>query len=220
MMKFLTIGFKSFKVSLLSILVAVLFLFNLNVPAYAISFPSRADVHATVDQVQNNIDQFIKQSQQALTQKSQETRTAIKTLPDNLEAATAELDSNYRKAVLADLQQAQQKLEKTAQEYEQYAQQADALEQEMLRSAQQSRADMKAGAQQKAEDVQTGVQQKVADVKESLRLTSDAINVLVDDTKQAINDTASFSKARVTQHTQALQQALDTSDQALKALFN
>ena len=219
MMKF-TVGFKSLKLSILSILVTALFLFVLNVPAYAISFPSQSDVHTAVDQVQDNVDQFMAQSQQALTNTIQETRTAIRTLPDTLEAASAEVDSNYRKKVLADLQAAQQKLEKTAQDYEKYVQQANALEQEMLLSAKQSRADMKAGARQKVADVKTGTQKKVADVKESLKLTSDAINVLVDDTKQAVNDTASFSKARVTQHTQALQKALDTSDKALKALFN
>jgi hypothetical protein len=219
MIKF-TIGFKSLRISLLSVLVAALFLFVSNVPAYAISFPSQSDVHAAVGQVQDNVDQFIARSHQALTNTIQETRTAIRTLPDTLEAASAEVDSNYRKKVLADLQAAQQKLEKTAQDYENYVQQADALEQEMLRSAKQSRTDMRAGTRQKVEDVKTGTQQKVADVKESLKLTSDAINVLLDDTKQAINDTTSFSKARVTQHTQALQQALDTSDKALKALFN
>jgi Na+/phosphate symporter len=208
MIKLPTINFKAFKVAILSVAAVALFLF-INVPvAHAISLPSGAEVQTNFEQAQEQFEQFVEQSQKTLNKQIKEAQKVLKNLPDNIEESTAEFDAAHRKAVLADLEAAQQKLEETAKAYEQYAQQADELEQEMLQSAKQSRAEMRAGARQKVEDA-----------KESLQLTSDALNVLVDDMKKAISDTSTFSKVRLNQHTQALQQALDTSNQALKTLF-
>jgi SNF2 family DNA or RNA helicase len=200
-MKFATNWLKYLKISLLSIFIATLFLF-VNVSAsQAISFPSQSEI-------QVDFDRFVEQSQQFLAEKIQETQTVLKNLPENLEEAVTEVDSARRKDILADLQDSQQQLKETAKAYKEYAKKADKLEREMLRSAKQSRAELK-----------TDSRQKVEDLKDSLRQTSDAINILLDDTKQAMKDTSALSKARVEQHTQALQQALNNSDEALKTLL-
>lgn len=191
---------KSLKTTFVSFLAVALLMLMAVSPVNAASLPTQAEVQA-------NFDQFAQQAQKNLEKQVKVTRSTLKKLPSDLEKAVAESDAVKRQNTLNNLKEAQKQLEETAKSYEQYAKEADEYEQELTRVAEQSRDEMK-----------VALQQKVQNVKDSLGLTSDAINVLSDDTAKALKDTSDFSKARFSEHADALQKALNNSQEAFKAL--
>jgi hypothetical protein len=191
---------KSLKTTFVSFLAVALLMLVAVSPVNAASLPTQAEVRA-------NFDQFAQQAQKNFEKQVKATRSTLKKLPGDLEKAVAGSDAAKRQNILNNLKEAQEQLEETAKSYEQYAKEADEYEQELTRVAEQSRDEMK-----------VALQQKVQNVKDSLGLTSDAINVLSDDTAKALKDTSDFSKARFLEHADALQKALNNSQEAFKAL--
>ena len=80
--------------------------------------------------------------------------------------------------------------------------------------------DIKANLESSKAELDRNIQQGIANVKQSFKDTSEAFEILAEDTKLANQETSEFLRQRIEQHTKALNEAMKKSDDSLKALLN
>ena len=174
----------------------------------------------TLEEIQNSLTSFAEETQASLEKNIEETNEALTNLPGQLEESIVRMNAADREKTRQAYAQAQKKLQASAQAYEERAAQAEQFEQELLKSAEETRNSIQADFQASKADLEDKIKRDIANLKQSFKATSEAYDILAEDTKIANEEASEFLKQRIEQHTAALEQAMKKSNESLKALFN
>ncbi|MDJ0593542.1 MAG: hypothetical protein QNJ72_26750 [Pleurocapsa sp. MO_226.B13] len=174
----------------------------------------------TLEEIQNSLQSFAEETQASLEKDLKEANEALQNLPGKLEQAVVSMNAADRELTRKSYAEAQKKLEESAKAYEERAAKADQFEQELLKSAQETRNSMRANLETSKAELERNINRDIANLEQSFKDTSEAFSILAEDTKKANQDTSDFLKQRIEEHTAALDRAMKKSEDSLKALFN
>ncbi len=153
------------------------------------------------------LENFAQETQLSLETVIQDTKNALDQLPQKLESAATDTTEIARKQLKKDLKTREKLLENAAESVDELAEKTKKFNKKVLRSAETTQVAVQAQAEQSARNTQ-----------KALEDAYEALDIIKEDVENAKDETSALFRARVDQHINAVNQALDEATQSIKAL--